>query len=184
MDRAGDLGRGAGGEHRPHVQSEQIGPMRQGSNTRRPRSRGNGKRHPSASKNQTVESSGPEGKVRGTAQQVYDKYVTLSRDALTAGDRLAAETFAQFADHYYRQILSSREEERLVQVQQDANGGQSAGNQGGGDEQPPSQPQNPRGVPVAEMQETMDATAPSDAGSDVQPESAPESAAEPEVTAP
>ena len=168
-------------ELRPHEQSEQIGPMRQGSNTRRPRSRGNGKRHPSASKNQTVESSGPEGKVRGTAQQVYDKYVTLARDALTAGDRVAAETFAQFADHYYRQILGSRDDERPAQVTQDSDSGQNAGNQRSGSEQQVSQPQNTRGVPVAEMQE---ASASGDADNDVQPELSGESGAEPEVTAP
>ncbi|MEQ8194112.1 MAG: DUF4167 domain-containing protein [Rhodospirillales bacterium] len=71
-------------------------------NQRRPRSRGNGKRHPG--RNQSFESSGPDGKIRGTAQQVYDKYQALGRDALSAGDRIAAEGFFQHAEHYFRML--------------------------------------------------------------------------------
>ncbi len=66
---------------------------------RRPRSRGNGKRHPSS---RTFESSSPDAKVRGTAQQVLDKYLVLARDSVTAGDRIAAEGYFQHAEHYYR----------------------------------------------------------------------------------
>ncbi|MEX2451462.1 MAG: DUF4167 domain-containing protein [Rhodospirillales bacterium] len=72
-------------------------------NQRRPRSRGNGKRH--SGRNQSFESSGPDGKIRGTAQQVYDKYQALGRDAVSSGDRVAAEGFFQHAEHYFR-ILS------------------------------------------------------------------------------
>lgn len=66
---------------------------------RRPRSRGNGKRHPSS---RTFESNSPDAKVRGTAQQVLDKYLTLAQDSVTAGDRVAAEGYFQHAEHYYR----------------------------------------------------------------------------------
>ncbi len=66
---------------------------------RRPRSRGNGKRHPSS---RTFESSSPDAKVRGTAQQVLDKYLALARDSVSAGDRIAAEVYFQHAEHYYR----------------------------------------------------------------------------------
>lgn len=75
--------------------------MRQGSNSRRPRSRGNGKRH-SSSKNQNFESNGPDVKVRGTAQQVLEKYLALARDAASSGDRIAAEGYYQHAEHYFR----------------------------------------------------------------------------------
>ena len=77
--------------------------MRQGTNPRRVRSRNNGKRHPSG-KNQSFESNGPEIKVRGTAQQVLEKYLALARDATSTGDRIAAENFFQHAEHYYRVI--------------------------------------------------------------------------------
>ena len=43
-------------------------------------------------------------KIRGSAQQVYEKYLSLARDAVSAGDRIAAEGFFQFADHYYRLV--------------------------------------------------------------------------------
>lgn len=77
--------------------------MRQGSNPRRPRSRGNGRRH-SGGRGNNVESNGPDVKIRGTAQQVLEKYLALAQDASSAGDRVAAEAYFQYADHYYRVI--------------------------------------------------------------------------------
>lgn len=77
--------------------------MRQGSNSRRPRSRGNGRRHPSG-RGHSVESNGPDVKIRGTAQHVLEKYLALAHDASVAGDRVAAESYYQFADHYHRVI--------------------------------------------------------------------------------
>jgi hypothetical protein len=75
--------------------------MKQGSNNRRSRSRGGGKRH-SEGRNNSFESHGPEVKIRGTAQQVQEKYLALARDANVSGDRISAEAFFQFAEHYYR----------------------------------------------------------------------------------
>ena len=75
--------------------------MKHTMNTRRPRNRGNGKRSP-GSRTQTFESNGPEGKIRGTAQQVLDRYLAMGRDASSAGDIIAAESFFQYAEHYYR----------------------------------------------------------------------------------
>jgi hypothetical protein len=75
--------------------------MKHSPNPRRLRSRGNGKRAP-GSRNQTFESNGPEVKVRGTAQQVLEKYLALGRDAYSSGDPIAAEGFFQHAEHYHR----------------------------------------------------------------------------------
>ena len=75
--------------------------MKHGSNPRRGRNRGSGKRGTS-SRNQTFESNGPDGKIRGTAQQVLDRYLVLGRDAFSAGDPITAESFYQHAEHYYR----------------------------------------------------------------------------------
>lgn len=78
------------------------GAMKHNPNPRRGRSRGNnGKRHIPV-RNQTFESSGPDGKIRGTAQQVLDRYLVLGRDATSAGDPITAESFYQHAEHYYR----------------------------------------------------------------------------------
>ncbi|MBC6407481.1 MAG: DUF4167 domain-containing protein [Rhodobacteraceae bacterium] len=52
--------------------------------------------------NRVFDSSGPEGKVRGTPQQLIDKYNLLARDAQLAGDRVAVENFQQHAEHYLR----------------------------------------------------------------------------------
>jgi|GEM_PF-945585 len=69
-------------------------------------------------KNQNFESSGPTGKIRGTAQQVYEKYIALARDVGTGlnSDRILAEKYYQFADHYYRLLLSVREQEERHQA--------------------------------------------------------------------
>lgn len=75
--------------------------MKHTTGPRRGRPRGNGKRYPSG-KNQTFESTGSESKIRGSAQQVHERYLSLARDALLAGDRIAAEGHFQFADHYFR----------------------------------------------------------------------------------
>lgn len=54
--------------------------------------------------NRVFESAGPDGKVRGTPQQIIDKYQALARDAQVAGDRVAAESFLQHAEHYSRML--------------------------------------------------------------------------------
>ncbi len=79
--------------------------MKQGSNNKRSRSRGGGKRHSGGGRN-NFESNGPDVKIRGSAQQVQEKYLALARDASSAGDWVSAEAYFQFAEHYYR-IVSS-----------------------------------------------------------------------------
>jgi hypothetical protein len=77
--------------------------MKHVTSSRRGRNRGNGKRHP-MSKTHTFESNGPDGKIRGTAQQVLDKYLALGRDATTSSDPISAEGYFQHAEHYYRML--------------------------------------------------------------------------------
>ncbi len=60
--------------------------------------------------NRVFDSSGPEGKVRGTPQQIIDKYNQLARDAQLANDGVAAENFQQHAEHY-RCLLSEAQRE-------------------------------------------------------------------------
>jgi hypothetical protein len=54
--------------------------------------------------NRAMESSGPEVKVRGPASHIYERYLQLSRDATSAGDRVLGENYAQHADHYFRLV--------------------------------------------------------------------------------
>ncbi|SEW06711.1 protein of unknown function [Cognatiyoonia koreensis] len=60
--------------------------------------------------NRVFDSSGPDGKVRGTPQQIIDKYNQLHRDAVLSGDRVDAENFAQHAEHYTRLLAEAQRE--------------------------------------------------------------------------
>ena len=87
----------------------------------RPRSknnRNNNNRSAANVLNRVFDSSGPEGKVRGTPQQVIEKYQQLTRDAQLSGDRVAAENFQQHAEHYMRLQADAQREIDLRQEQQ------------------------------------------------------------------
>ena len=56
--------------------------------------------------NRSFDSTGPDVKIRGTAANVYEKYLQLARDAGSAGDRVMAENYLQHAEHYYRILMA------------------------------------------------------------------------------
>ena len=60
--------------------------------------------------NRVFDSSGPEGKVRGTPSQVIEKYNQLARDAQLSNDRVAMENFQQHAEHYLRLLSEAQRE--------------------------------------------------------------------------
>lgn len=64
--------------------------------------------HHHQGRNQTFDSNGPGVRLRGTAHQIYEKYLTLGRDATASGDRIMSENYFQHADHYYRHILANQ----------------------------------------------------------------------------
>lgn len=66
---------------------------------------------------QTFDSNGPDVRIRGTAFQINEKYVTLARDAASAGDRVLAESYLQHAEHYQRFINEMTEEFNQYQQQ-------------------------------------------------------------------
>ena len=67
--------------------------------------------------NRVFDSSGPEGKVRGTPQQIIEKYNQLGRDAQLSNDRVAAENFQQHAEHYQRMLgVATREQDARREV--------------------------------------------------------------------
>jgi hypothetical protein len=68
--------------------------------------------------NRVFDSSGPEGKVRGTPQQIIEKYNQLARDAQLSGDRVALENFQQHAEHYTRLLASAQKEQDARQEAQ------------------------------------------------------------------
>jgi len=93
------------------------------------RSRGRGRRpqNNNINPNRTFDSAGPEIKIRGSASQVYEKYLQLARDANSAGDRVAAENFLQHAEHYWRIMAASQPQQQPYQ-QHAMNGNQPSGN--------------------------------------------------------
>ena len=82
--------------------------MRQPQNAKRGRGRGrrgngnNNHHNHVPNRNTSYESNGPDVKLRGNAQQLHEKYMVLAHDAASAGERISAEAYTQFADHYFR----------------------------------------------------------------------------------
>ena len=132
--------------------------MRPGPNNKRSRGRGRGKHHggggggggggprhqgsSSASQHnqdqifnihRTIDSNGPDVKIRGNAHHIYEKYLQLARDANSSGDRVMAENYLQHAEHYYRLIMAFQAHQQAQQgQQQQQNQGGNAQPYGGG----------------------------------------------------
>jgi hypothetical protein len=51
---------------------------------------------------QTLDSNGPNVRIRGAPHQIFERYIALAREASTSGDRIAAENLYQHAEHYFR----------------------------------------------------------------------------------
>jgi len=49
-----------------------------------------------------------DNRARGNAAQLLEKYKNMARDAQMAGDRVNAEYYLQFADHYFRVLADNR----------------------------------------------------------------------------
>lgn len=90
----------------------------------RSRSKSNRQRSLGNVVNRVFDSSGPEGKVRGTPQQIIEKYLTLARDAQLSHDRVAEQSFLQHAEHYTRML---GEAQREMAERQGQSNGQSNG---------------------------------------------------------
>ena len=48
---------------------------------------------------------GSKGRNKGNVTQQYNKYLKLAKDTFSSGDRIQAEYYYQFTDHYYRLML-------------------------------------------------------------------------------
>ena len=75
-------------------------------------------------RNHVFDSNGPDLRIRGTSQQLSEKYLQLGRDAMSSADRVMAESYFQHAEHYFR-ILNAMNQ--AAQLQGQANGGQANG---------------------------------------------------------
>lgn len=89
--------------------------------------------------NRSLESNGPDVKIRGTAAQIYEKYAQFARDAQSGGDRVKYETYLQHAEHYYRVMAATMPRERLLQQQNGEGGFQQGQPMGEGGQQQPNE---------------------------------------------
>jgi hypothetical protein len=69
---------------------------------------------PEDQQNQTLNTHGPGERIRGSASQIYQRYLTLAQEAASSDDRTAAENYYPHAEHYFR-------------VNNEGRGGNSAG---------------------------------------------------------
>jgi hypothetical protein len=58
---------------------------------------------------QSLDSRGPGERIRGTASQIAERYLTLARDTARREDAVAAESYYQYAEHYIRVRNAGRE---------------------------------------------------------------------------
>jgi len=128
--------------------------MRSGSDQRsRGRYNGNrplGQQQRPPPRGQNFDSHGPDIRIRGTAHQIFERYIALAREAATAGDRVAAENLYQHAEHYFRVSNASRDGEPqgasrpttpadasvAGPVQESSGGGEERSQSGFGDDRP------------------------------------------------
>jgi hypothetical protein len=89
-------------------------------------------------RNHVFDSNGPDIRIRGTSQQLFEKYLQLGRDATSSGDRVMAESYFQHAEHYFR-ILSAMTQ--AAQQQAPQNG-----------QNPQRRPNSPDGQNMADTQ--------------------------------
>jgi uncharacterized protein DUF4167 len=77
-------------------------------------------------RNHVFDSNGPDLRIRGTAQQLFEKYLQLGRDATSGGDRVMAEGYFQHAEHYFRILnaMNQAAQQNQQNGQQQHSGGQ------------------------------------------------------------
>ena len=135
------------------------------SSKNRSRSKSNRNRSVGNIVNRVFDSSGPEGKVRGTPQQIIEKYNQLARDAQLSNDRVAAENFQQHAEHYTRMLAEAqREAEARREQQQNEQRDRQQRNREERDDQPRQDAAPAEVQPTASPADVMDVAGDGDSG--------------------
>ena len=80
-------------------------------------------------RNHVFDSNGPDIRLRGTSQQLFEKYLQLGRDATSSGDRVMAEGYFQHAEHYFRILNAMNQAAQQSQPQNGQQQGQPQGQQ-------------------------------------------------------
>ena len=100
-------------------------------NNRNNRRRGRGNRNQNSGGNQL---NRIDSRARGNAPQLLDKYKKLAQDAQHNGDRVQAEYYLQFADHYFRVIADNKARQEEARAKRNENREQASDENEDGDE--------------------------------------------------
>ena len=93
-------------------------------NNNRRRGRGGSNRNNSGPPNRI------DSRARGNAPQLLDKYKKLAHDASMNGDRVQAEYYLQFADHYFRVVADGKARQDEQRAKRDEERGRSQDDDG------------------------------------------------------
>ena len=104
--------------------------MKHNASNRRSRNRNNRGRNNNNGRSKIFDSNGPEVRIRGTAHQICEKYLTLAKDARSSGDVVMAESYLQHAEHYQRVIASFEPAQSEQKQDQDQSREQGKAEQG------------------------------------------------------
>ena len=85
-------------------------------------------RRPGGNNGNNSESNGPSIKVRGSSKQIYEKYISLARDAQSSGDNVLQESYFQHAEHYARILIESGKFEKQESLSEDKNFSEQSSN--------------------------------------------------------
>ena len=87
-----------------------------------------------------------DSRARGNAPQMLDKYKKLAQDAQHNGDRVQAEYYLQYADHYFRVIADNkaRQDEQRAKRNEDREQSGDDNDEDGDDRRRQSRGRNPR----------------------------------------
>lgn len=88
----------------PPVRFKENNPLNNNRGSNRRRGRGNNRQQGGNQGNRI------DSRARGNAPQLLEKYKKLAHDASLNGDRVQAEYYLQFADHYFRVLADSRQQ--------------------------------------------------------------------------
>ena len=133
--------------------------MRQQNNGRRRQNRGsnrrnfgNGNYNGNLNKNTVIDSAGPDGRQRGSVSQLSEKYISLASDAASSDDRILAESFLQFADHYYRLLkeIEINNEAKETRIKNETQSSQEAVSEVETDKNDKKLPRRKRGFQIRE----------------------------------
>ena len=97
-------------------------------NNNRRRGRGNRQNQGGGNNQNRIDS-----RARGNAPQLLDKYKKLAQDAQHNGDRVQAEYYLQFADHYFRVIADNKARQDEARAKRNDDRGQANDDDGEND---------------------------------------------------